>query len=165
MNDQPNHSIDDYSPDALMRVFSKSRLGLSILAALLAHVVVIGALTIPSLIAGAGEATDPDQDQAQSEAEQRDERIAEEAAQRGEGEADAEGDGETEGDGADGEQATGEDADNGEGEVNGNGEGEAGDNGGDDEQTPVEQRTSESADAEDIPDEPDLGITIDETNP
>lgn len=163
MNDHDQHSIEDYSADALMRVFSKSRLGMSVVAALLVHVVVIGALSIPMIIDGLTGEDEPEQPK--TESEQRAEEIEQQAAEGGE-----EGDAEP---AAEGEDAQGADAEGAaDGEAPGDGaeaEGEAadGEEGGEGEEelSPVERRVQEEADPEEIPDEPDLGITIDETNP
>lgn len=154
MNDQENRSIEEYSPDALMQIFARSRLGMSIAAAVVGHVVVIGLLSLPTLLADPQGQADPaaPQSQAQTEAQ----RVAEEAAARSEdgeaaGEAQTEADGEAAPDGGDGA-----DADGGDGQADAGAA--AGDANNDGQMTPVERRTSDAAAPDEIPDEPDLPI-------
>jgi len=157
-NDQKTPEVQGYSADSLMEVFSRSRLGISIVGAVVFHVVVIGALSIPMFFEdGKAEAK---ADDSPTEAEQIEQQAAEGGTQgKGDGEGAANGEtGGTNGEG--GANGDGDAEGNGAGEGDGDGEGE-GD--GEADMTPVEREVTEAADPEDIPDDPDdIDIDIDD---
>jgi hypothetical protein len=145
MNDQNKQPIDDLSPDALMTDFSRSRVGLSLIASLVFHVVFIGALSLPAFLFPEA----PEQQSASAEADERAAEVLEQGA-NGAGEGDA---GQTDEDG----QADA-DADDGEGAGEGEGDGEDG-------LSPVERRVQETADPDEIPDQPDdLDFSVDDVD-
>ncbi len=139
MNETSQIPVQELSPDQLMTGFSKSRMGTSTVASIVFHVVAIGVLSIPMLFASAQKPQTPT------------DRPPNPAVQNGEnGQAGSENGEPTHGDEPDGDGGNGAaDDQNGDNDQNGQ-----------DDLTPVEQRTSEVADPDDIPNDPDLDLPI-----